>query len=117
MTIGETLKYVRNAGKKIIIILIFSQKIMVINALTWLLLLPWPISSSFIQTKLEITGRHLTWIIEKKIERYQHDQIHRKKQLIIKLFDCLWWPNLEEIIWVENQIEDIAGCRKDIDIL
>ena len=36
MTIGETLKFVRNAEKKLIIMLIFSQKVMVTNALSWL---------------------------------------------------------------------------------
>ena len=38
MTIGETLKDVRNAEQKTIIILTFSQKVMVTNALSWLLL-------------------------------------------------------------------------------
>ena len=36
MTIGETLKFVRNAEKNLIIMLIFSQKVMVTNALSWL---------------------------------------------------------------------------------
>ena len=36
MTIGETLKFVRNAEKKLIIMLIFSQKVMVTNAWSWL---------------------------------------------------------------------------------
>ena len=164
MTIGETFKDVRNAGKKLIIILIFLQKVMVTSALSWLQLfgnlinienilgwsteerssknvrllgtyfieniLPSPISSSFIQTKLEKNNNWVTinmnngknWKISETVKK-NHDTYFLTKDYCYKYiglittipkhdiqnrklitFDCLGWPNLEEITWVEKKL-------------
>ena len=43
----------------------------------------------------------------------KHDIWNRK----LITFDCLRWPNLEEIVWVEKlKFIDIAVCRKDFAI-